>query len=638
MKKIISILTLVLLSGFVATAQSNATKKADRHFNKFQFVDAAKEYLKLANSSSADLYVFTRLADSYYNIFNTIEAEKWYVKALGLSDDPELIYKYSQMLKANGKYQQSNVEMSKFASRRPADNRSIAFNKNPDYLQKILKKGKKFNIQNLALNSEQADFGGMTKNGVFYFTSGRNSKRKTYGWNEEPFLDIYSVNINSDGSFQEPVIMNENINTRFHEGLVAFSKDGNSMYFTRESYYDRSSEKDSITKYQISHINLYKSEKEEGGWSLADALNLNGTNYSVKNPSVSSDGKTLYFASDMVGGYGKFDIYKAEINEDGTLGEPVNMGQKVNTEGQEMFPYISNKDVLYFSSDGHLGLGGLDVFFTRTIDGKQTPVRNVGVPVNGNADDFAFIFDEDTEKGFISSNREGGKGSDDIYAIKKLESLCDVLITSVIVDSETATPLSGASVSLVDEQGNTLLTKQSSEEGIVNFMVECETKLKLFVSSSDYESSSEDIPATSEEEINVEVALQPIDEIILANRIVLNPIYFEYDRSNITAKAAFELDKVVQVMSKYTSIVLNIESHTDNRGSDSYNQKLSERRAVTSAQYIISKGIDASRVSGVGKGESTPVIDCGDDCTDKDYQLNRRSEFYILSGSPKEDN
>jgi len=450
MKNIISIFSIALLWSVSVNAQSNDTKKADKHFNKYEFVEAAADYLKLATNGKGDTYVYSQLAESYYNVFNTVEAEKWYAKALETSSDPEMVYNYSQMLKANGDYEESNVQLAKFSSMRPADNRAIAFRENPNYLPKILEKGKKFNIQGLAINSEVSDFGGNLQNGKLYITSARSGKRKTYGWNEEPFLDIYTAIANEDGSFQMPSIIEDNINTKYHEGTVSFSPDGNTMYFSRESFYEKVYERDPSTKYKISVLHLYKSINQEGQWSEAEPLSVNGDNYSVKNPSVSADGSTLYFASDKADGYGNFDIYSAAIDENGSVGEATNLGQKLNTEGQEMFPFISADNTLYFSSNGHLGLGGLDVFFAKIVDGKVGPVRNIGIPVNGNADDFAFSINEETEEGFVSSNREGGMGSDDIYAIKKLQPICDVLMTVTVRDSKTGLILDGASVSIQD--------------------------------------------------------------------------------------------------------------------------------------------------------------------------------------------
>jgi hypothetical protein len=403
-----------------------------------------------------------------------VEAEKWYAKALETSENPEMIYKYSEMLKANGKYEESNKQMEKFASMRPSDNRATAFRKNPNYLPKILEQGKKFNVQDAGFNSAQSDFGGVEHDGKLYITSGRNDNRKTYGWNEEPFLDIYTLSKNSDGAYDNASLMNDKINTKYHEGLVSFTPDGKTMYFSRESYFEKDYQKDSLSRVRYSQLYLFKATKLGNDWDTVESLAINSENYSVKNPSVSADGSTLYFSSNMPGGYGNFDLYKATINEDGTLGEPENLGQKVNTEGQEMFPYISSNNTLYFSSNGHLGLGGMDVFYTRVIDGKMAPIRNVGIPINSNGDDFAFIINEETEEGFVSSNRDGGQGSDDVYAFKKLQPLCDVLITATVLDDTTREPLSGASVSLYDADGNKVVSKTTNEDGIAEFIVECE--------------------------------------------------------------------------------------------------------------------------------------------------------------------
>lgn len=635
MKNFKTLLFITLMSSFCLTAQNKDTKKADKQFSRFEFVDAAKSYNKLVEQGKADTYVYGQLAESYYNIFNTVEAERWYAKALETSDDAEMVYKYAQMLKANGKYEASNQQMERFATMRPSDDRATAYRKNPNYLPKILEQGKKFNVQNADFNSEQSDFGGTLHDGKLYITSGRNDNRKTYGWNEQPFLDIYSMTKNSDGSYQAAELANNKLNTKYHEGLVTFTPDGNTMYMSRESYFEKDYQKDSLSSTRFGQLYLYKVTKLGSDWDTVESLAINSYNYSVKNPSVSPDGSTLYFSSNMPGGFGDFDIYKAPINEDGTLGEPVNLGQKVNTEGQEMFPFISSNNTLYFSSNGHLGLGGMDVFFTREIDGKMAPIRNVGIPVNSNADDFAFSIDEESEEGFVSSNREGGKGSDDVYLIKKLQPLCDVLVSATVLDDKTREPISGASVSLYDAEGNKVTSKTTNDEGLAEFIIECEEDTELEVVMDGFDSKKVAVKGSSEEENNVQISLDPIEKLIVEDKIELAPIYFEYNKSNVTAQAAFELDKLVQIMNKYPDLVISATSHTDYIGSNSYNLRLSDRRAKTTVQYVISKGIDASRISGVGKGETEPKIDCGTKCTDEERQLNRRSEFIIVSGGPQ---
>ena len=640
MKNIFTFIALTFLSITTIDAQDKSSKKADKQFSKLEFVKAAESYKKLINNGKSSDYVVAQLAECYYNIFNTVEAEKWYATLAEDSSDPDIIFKYSQMLKANGKYKLSNKWMNKFVELRPADNRATSFLKNPTYLPKIISKGKRFNVQNLDINSEYSDFGGALNNNKLYITSSRNTvglfdlgrwitQRISYGWNNEPYLDIYSFDVTDSGSYLNEDYLGSNINTKYHEGLASFDNEGN-MYISRESFYENEYVKDPESNNITSLIGIYKISKGEKN---VVALNINSVEYSVKNPSISSDGKTLYFSSDMPGGFGNFDIYRGDIDENGNINNVENLGQKVNTEGQEMFPFIGDKNNLYFSSDSQLGLGGLDVFFTKEVDGKWASVRNVGIPVNSNADDFAFSMNEATGEGFVSSNRSGGKGSDDIYSIKRLIPICDVLLTANVMDAKTKLGIDSATTSISDKDGNIASTKTSSNEGVSEFMLVCDEAGKLIVSKEGYNSKIVDLKMSSEEFTSINVMLDPIEKIIVAEKIELNEIYFDFDKSNIKAEAAFELDKLVQIMNKYPEMTVSIESHTDSKGPSSYNQRLSEKRAKTTSQYVISKGIDSSRLSSAGKGESSPVVDCKN-CSKDEDQLNRRSEFIITAGNP----
>lgn len=642
MKNIFTFIALTFLSITTIDAQDKSSKKADKQFSKLEFVKAAESYKKLINNGKSSDYVVAQLAECYYNIFNTVEAEKWYATLAEDSSDPDIIFKYSQMLKANGKYKLSNKWMNKFVELRPADNRATSFLKNPNYLPKIISKGKRFNVQNLDINSEYSDFGGALNNNKLYITSSRNTvglfdlgrwitQRISYGWNNEPYLDIYSFDVTDSGSYLNEDYLGSNINTKYHEGLASFDNEGN-MYISRESFYENEYVKDPESNNITSLIGIYKISKGEKN---VVALNINSVEYSVKNPSISSDGKTLYFSSDMPGGFGNFDIYRGDIDENGNINNVENLGQKVNTEGQEMFPFIGDKNNLYFSSDSQLGLGGLDVFFTKEVDGKWASARNVGIPVNSNADDFAFSMNEATGEGFVSSNRSGGKGSDDIYSIKRLIPICDVLLTANVMDAKTKLGIDSATTSISDKEGNIASTKTSSNKGVSEFMLVCDEAGKLIVSKEGYNSKIVDLKMSSEEFTSINVMLDPIEKIIVAEKIELNTIYFDFDKSNIKAEAAFELDKLVQIMNKYPEMTVSIESHTDSKGPSSYNQRLSERRAKTTSQYVISKGIDSTRLSSTGKGESNPVVDCTN-CSKDEDQLNRRSEFIITAGNPGE--
>ena len=654
MKKII---ILLITASFITSsifAQNNSTKKADKLFDKLEYVKAAEEYLKLTNDFSDD-YIIKRLADSYYNIFNTSEAEKWYSKIINNEPDAEVLFRYSEMLKANGKYKQSNIWMLKFSEMKPFDTRAIAFRNTPNYIDKIIKKGKRFNVQNLKdVNTVSSDFGAFRFDNALYLTSGRkqkgkqNKKYNNYTASEEYVLDVFKYDVINDVYINETSL--DAINTKYHEGVIAFSPSGDTMYFAREKYYSKSYYKDSIvksgsTREQTSVINLYRAvrctQKEitwknngscnfNKGWNVTE-LEFNSAFFSLKNPALSCDGKTLYFSSDMPGGFGNYDIYKSEIREDGSLSDPINLGQKINTEEQEVFPHMCCDDTIYFSSNGHLGLGGLDVFYSKNIDNKWSNVRNVGIPVNSNSDDFAFKMDEECTNGFVSSNRSGGVGSDDIYTIKKIKPLCDILLESIIVDAKTDAPIDSALTSVSDNTGIINNSKKTSRDGIVEYMFECEDEVQLMVSKEGYESKMIDIKLLDIDPPLLTIKLEPIENIIVEEKIELNPIYFEFDKSNITNEAAFELDKLVAVMKKYPKMIIRAESHTDNRGPASYNKILSDRRAKSTAQYVISMGIDENRIIGVGMGEEDPEIDCSSGCSRDNYAKNRRSEFIIVS-------
>lgn len=654
MKKILTLLIIALFSSNPIISQNNSTKKADKLFDRLEYVKATEEYLKLTEKSS-DNYIIGKLADSYYNIFNTREAEKWYSKIINDDPNADIIFRYSEILKANGKYKESNIWMSKFSKMKPYDTRAIAFRNTPNYIDKIIKKGKRFNLQNLKdVNTVSSDFGAFRYNNNLYLTSGRkqkgvqNKKYNNYTSEEEYVLDVFKYDVINDVYLNETPL--DAINSKYHEGIIAFSPTGDTMYFAKETYYSKSYYKDSIvkndsTREQVSVINLYRATrcikkeitwKDNGncnfnkGWNVTE-LTFNSAYFSMKNPAMSCDGKTLYFSSDMPGGFGNYDIYKSEVKEDGSLGKPVNLGQKINTEEQEVFPHMCCDNTLYFSSNGHLGLGGLDVFYSKNIDEKWSNVRNVGIPVNSNSDDFAFKMGIDCTNGFVSSNRPGGVGSDDIYAVKKIKPLCDILLESIVIDAKTNTPIDSALTSVSDNTGIINNSKETNNEGIVEYIFECEDEIQLIVSKYGYESKMLDIKLLDVDPPLLKIKLEPIEELIVEEKIILNPIYFDFDMFNITSQAAFELDKLVAIMKKYPEMVISAESHTDSRGPSSYNKLLSDKRAKSTAQYVISKGISEERISGIGKGEEDPEIDCESGCSKDDHAKNRRSEFIIIS-------
>ncbi|MFY0484122.1 OmpA family protein [Flavobacterium sp. PLA-1-15] len=621
MKRLYILLGCVLVSTSALQAQSKETKRADLLFNQFEYVEATQEYLKLVEKGKQDPYIYKQLADAYYNMFNTAEAAKWYAKVVATPQDAETHYRYAQMLKANGKYEEANKQMATFAAKAPNDQRAKTFKENPNYLPKLLDKQKAFNIKPMDISSDKSDFGPFLANdNNLYFTSSRNKAKRTDGWNDEPYLDIYKSTFNADKTFGKPVEVAE-LNTRWHDGPVAITADGNTMYFSRDSHAENSFEKDKKLKAKFSQVHLFRATRQGETWGNITPLPFNSKSYSTSSPSISKDGKTLYFTSDMPGSIGSSDIWKVSVNGD-QYGKPENLGPKVNTEGKEQFPFITDDNVLYFSSNGRQGLGGLDVF---SIDlNTKEEAKNVGKPVNSEKDDFSFSFNTVKNIGFFASNRTG---IDNLYSA---DPVCSVEATTVVTNARTGALLADARVAILDAKKNVIETRTTGANGEVVYNVECNTAYTIQAAKDGYESGVFSIAPNKGGKARIEAPLNPIDVIVTPTEIVLKEINFEYNKSNITQEGAFELDKLVQVMKNNDKLVIMVKAHTDNRGSDKYNLDLSDRRAKSTVQYVISKGIPASRISGKGYGESEPKIDCKETCSEEQHAQNRRSEFLIV--------
>ncbi len=627
MKKIYTFLLLIAVSTAVVTAQNKKTKKADDLYERLAYTDAAAAYQKLLKKGEGSRYVFERLANSYYFLNDTKKAEPFYRRVVkGRKVNPENVYNYAQCLKANGKFADYNTWMQKFSEMKSGDSRAIEFMKNPNYIPMIMESVQRYGATNVkGLNSKYADFGGTVHGNDFYFASGRNTSRKTYQWNDEPFLDLYKATM-TGGTIGDASLVSGNVNTKYHESNAVISADGKRMYFDRNDFlggYDKSSE-------GVNQINLYFANNVTGTWEGITSASFNSSEYSSGHPALSPDGKTLYFVSDMPGGKGLSDIYKASVNADGSLGTPTRLGDHINTEGKEVFPYVDSSGTLFFSSDGHMGIGGLDVFFAEAEGNDFGAVKNMGKGVNSSDDDFSFKFNPNTREGYVSSNRSGGSGSDDIYMIKELEIPCVVTVDVKVVDEVSKAPIGGARVDLYDTTENKLGTKTTDVNGNASFDVECDKKHVIQAVAQNYEGNAVEVGAANDTKVNTTVMLKPIETLIVDDKVVLNPIYFDYDKHNIKAQAAFELDKLVALMKKYPEMEISAESHTDHRGGDQYNMALSDRRAQATVQYVISKGIDGARISGKGFGRSQPTNDCGDGCTEAEHQKNRRSEFVIV--------
>lgn len=602
-------------------AQNKHTEKADRLFNTYQYVDAAAEYLTVAKSKNADSYVYKQLADSYYIIYNMEEAAKWYAKAIEQKQDSETYYKFAQALKSQGKYQEANLQMDQFAALASNDQRAKDYKQKPNYLPTLQKQKNLFNVVETSINSkDQADFAPLLSNdNTLYFVSSRNTKKKLDKWSNQPYLDIYKATRNNDGSLSNVELVDD-LNTIFHDGPITISQDGNTIFFARDSHSEGSFEKDKKNKVKLGQQGIYKATKVNGKWSNIQALPINSTKFSVGNPSLSKDGKTLYFTSNMPGGLGETDIWKISIQGD-NYGQPENLGSKVNTAARETFPFIAEDNTLYFSSNGWTGFGGLDIFKTDLKNNSEA--INLGQPVNTSKDDFSFSFNEKLGVAYFASNRNG---IDNIY---QANPVCEADAIATIKDKNTNKPVANAEVKLLDSKMNVITTSQTNASGQVTFDIDCDTDYIIQSSKSNFESGSTKIEKIKSGSTNVELSLEPIEAVITENEILLANVYFEYNQSNITDQGANELDKLVRIMNNRPSLVILVKSHTDTKGKAAYNLDLSERRAQATVKYIISKGISKDRISGKGYGLTEPKVNCKP-CTSEQDAQNRRSEFLIV--------
>lgn len=611
---------LVLTANY---AQNSVTAKADKLFESYQYVAAIEEYTRLAESKNASEYIYKQLADSYYNVFDSANAAKWYAKATSKGkSDAETYYRYAQTLKILGKYQEANKQMDVFAKMMPSDARAKEHLANPNYVPSLANNSKLFEVAQTNINSKgQSDFGAIvTNDNTLYFASTRNSSNKTDNWNKQPYLDIYQATRDEKGVFSEPVQVKE-LNTPFHDGPITLSADGKTMFFARDGHSEGQYEKNKKSNIKVGQQGIYKATKVDGKWTNVEALPFNSTSYSFTNPSLTNDGKTLYFASNMPGGFGESDLWKVSVETNG-YGKPQNLGPNINTADRENFPFITEDNLLYFATTGRQGLGGFDIY--KMDLSNNTTAQNVGKPVNSEKDDFSFSFNTKLNVGYFSSNRNGNDVIFSAIPICKAEAV--VIVSNV----KTKALLANADVAILDVKGNVIATEKTNSEGKVKYPIECNLGYGLKVAAQNFESTSSAVKIDKAGIATVEVTLKPLEVVITDKEVILNPVYFEYDKSNITAQGATELDKLVKVMKDNPSMVIFVKSHTDSKGGDDYNLKLSERRAQSTVQYLISKGISQGNISGKGFGSTEQKIKCGTNCTEQQDSQNRRSEFLIV--------
>jgi len=732
MKKII--LSLLVFGFVFVKAQSFKEKIADKKFDNLEFSSASEIYEELSRSSRPKIKYYVRAGECHMKAGDYQKAQVFYDKAYastGMTDQD--LYNYYQVLKYNSNYSKAEEVFSKINNNEYKTIRDNMTRKKL-VIEELKKDSSNYTIKRLDINSVENDFCPYVVNNEMYFLSSRRNTwaaGRKYGWDNSYYLDVYKGYIEGESVKNEHVV-SDGLKTKVHEGPLAFSKDGNTQFVTRNNYLNKKIKKSKDNKV---NLKIFIRKKEGEKWGEWTDFPYNSDDYSCGHPAISSDGKTLYFVSDMPGTLGLTDIWVSTF-ENGNWSKPENLGQSVNSEGREMFPNLFEDEVLFYSSDGKMGLGGLDIFYTVTGSGEgYFEAQNLGYPVNSHFDDFGF-FAKSNMSGYLSSNR--GNTKDDIYSFVSKRPIFSSAVNLVVKDKESKEILANADVALIDETGKPAYQGKSNENGEIKFSVIPGKSYKIRATKDGYKESvgviqEEEIAklANSKKEILVEKKiigllgliadaddLTPIENVKititdafnqknvltfttnkegdfrhiykdkkvgdelsyivkmekdgyitkvqgvdftvkkegfillheylntkmykiklgadLGKIIDLRPIFFDLGKATIRPDAAIELNKIVELLKQNPSMTIELGSHTDCRGSAKSNLSLSDKRAKSSAAYIVSKGISSTRIYGKGYGESKLLNDCKcegkvvSSCSEEVHAQNRRTEFKIV--------
>ena len=622
---------------FSMFSQQGKQKRADTLFNKFSFVKASKLYRELVQNNYNRNYATRKLADSYAFLRDPRNASRYYKRVVKQKDVPiEYYYKYAQSLRGMKKYEESQIWLQRYKDSGGVVNAND-FSKNINFITSVFGAKQQYFLDRVRFNSKYSDFGAFEHDGKVYFASARDEGvaiKRLYGWNEQPFLDIYVAEAGTKRNVDYTSKLPGDVNSIYHDGPVTITKDGKTMYFSRNNFKDDIEIKD---KQGLTNMKIYRATYVDSVWTNVEDLPINGDNFSTQHAALNNDDTKLYFSSDRPGTRGGSDIWSVDIAPDGSLGAAENLGDVVNTESAEGFPFINNEGVIFFSSDGHTGLGMLDVFATLKGEDETSivDVINLGIPVNSNKDDFAFTMNQNGITGYFASNRQGGRGSDDIYAFHREPALH---VEGIVTDAINTNPIIGAKITLFDENDNQIAYMETDENGYFQINIDRNKEYKIVANQDkyieDYREFDSKNMQTELVTINANLLLNPIQDVVKLANIDLNTIYFNFNSHDIRDDAAIQLDKIVDLMQNdYPEMVIRIESHTDSRGALTYNDKLSIDRANSTYEYLISKGINPSRITehqGFGERRLTNGCEDGQKCEEEEHQLNRRTQFIVV--------
>lgn len=639
MKKLL--ILILVLAGIGTNAFAKDKLRKEKNGDKYYFVYS---FQKAIDSYTGSKRLTTegqrRLAKSYQNLDLNLKAEEAYAKLTSSSEGvvPEDYYAYAMILKKNGKNDQSNVWMNKFADSNPNDLRAKDYTANKGKLAELSTDDGKYKVLHLEMNTDVKDFSPAYYKDKIVFASSRTNKNnaRKYNWDGKPFLNMYVSEL--DGvQMKTPAAFDKSLNGKMHDGGATFTKDGTTMAFTRNNY-------DTKRKDRIVELQIWFSSFTDGKWSEPVPFALNNPDYSVGHPCLSADGNTMYFTSDMPGGFGKGDIYRVTKNGS-EWGKAENLGNTINTEGDELFPFYEEKNgVLLFSSNGRFGLGGLDIFIAPANGQSFGKVTNAGAPLNTAFDDFGIIVDEKLEKGYFSSNRTGGSGDDDIYSADIMNGLGIGKKIEGIAKDQFGKFIPFAFITLLNDKGVVVDTLTAKDDGSYFFFAETGKNYKLNGKKAEYKDGESAVNTSVKEYVvKADVTLNRKETIVeqvkeganLGEIAEFKNVYFDLNKYDIRPDAETELNKIVKVMNDFPTMVVELSSHTDCRETSEYNQVLSDNRAKASVDYIRKRITNPSRITGKGYGETRLVNGCACDvqsvngCSEEEHQKNRRTEFII---------
>ncbi len=652
MKRIILII-IILITAISAdvSAQKRKTERAYETYYAGEYYEAIDQfkdaYSKTGKSDkNARTELVFMIAECYRLINDPRNAETWYKLAVKSSTSkPDAQFWLAESMKKNGKHQAAIDEFRKYKQIAPSDARADQEIRACELALEWLRNPEAYKVEDLRdLNSRESDFSpayGRDDFSLIYFTSSRDDAagNKTHGATGQSYTDIFESRIDKKSKWSTPVPV-DGVNSEFEEGTPTFSSDFREMFFTRCE----------AGKREKKGCQIMHSTRSGDSWSEPENSKILPDSVVAAHPALSPDGTTLYFVSDIPGGSGKKDIWMTTRSAGGdTWTKPVNLGPDINTPGDELFPYVRNNGTLYFSSDGHIGMGGLDIFKAVPQPDGSWLVTNMKPPINSYTDDFGIAFENDNEKGIFSSTRKG-RGNDDLFSFELPPLKFNV--TGLVKDEKTGTPITESLVQLIASDGSNLQT-ETGNSGDFRFALKEDVDYIFLASKKGYLNGKEKETTKGQDksrEFMVTILLTAIDK-----PIELPNILYDFGKWDLRPESMVSLDKLVETLFDNPNVTIELMSHTDSRDTEEYNQDLSQKRAQVVVQYLIDKGIEPERLSAKGYGESSPkTVDASiiaqnpflkigsvlteqyinslsdDEQKEIAHQINRRTEFRVL--------